>query len=70
MKPARPPAGVRLALTVSQPASKMIDQLLGTGLYGRNRAEVAQRLLYQALRGEEQALRAVEQVIARRRGGR
>lgn len=48
---------VRLALTISTPASSMLDELLRTGLYGRTRAEVAQRLLYLALRGEEVARR-------------
>jgi hypothetical protein len=38
--------GVRLALTVSPVVSEAIDNLLATGLFGRSRAEVAQRLLY------------------------
>jgi hypothetical protein len=38
--------GVRLALTVSPIVSEAIDNLLATGLFGRSRAEVAQRLLY------------------------
>lgn len=42
--------GVRLALTISPRANKAIDELLATGLYGRSRAEVAQRFVYQGLR--------------------
>lgn len=38
--------GVRISLTVSPQVSGALDHLLVLGLYGRTRAEVAQRLLY------------------------
>lgn len=42
--------GVRLSLTVSPQVSRYLDDLLRTGVYGRTRAEVAQRLLYAQVR--------------------
>ena len=45
--------GVRLSLTISPVASKMIDKLLATGLFGiHGRAGVAQELIYRGLREE------------------
>lgn len=49
MKPAYR-RGVRIDLTIAPAVSKMIDQLLATGLFGRTRAAVAQELLYRSLR--------------------
>lgn len=45
--------GVRLSLTVSPKAAKMLRQMLATGLWGRSQAEVAQRLIYQGLRDRD-----------------
>lgn len=42
--------GVRLSLTVSPQVSKYLDKLVAAGVFGRNRAEVAQRLLYAQIR--------------------
>jgi hypothetical protein len=42
--------GVRLSLTVSPQASEAIDALVATGYHGLNRAQCAQRLLYERLR--------------------
>lgn len=43
--------GIRLSLTISPQASKMIDDLLRTGLWGvSGRAGVAQELIYRGLR--------------------
>lgn len=45
--------GVRLTVTLSPIASRMIDRLLRSGLYGvRGRAGVAQELIYRGLRSE------------------
>jgi hypothetical protein len=52
--------GVRLSITIAPKASAAIDMLLATGLYGRSRAEVAQRFVYDRLReveGPQQLLR-------------
>lgn len=45
--------GVKLSLTVSPVVSDVINKFLATGLYGRSRSEVAQRLLYDKIRTEE-----------------
>lgn len=45
--------GVRLSLTVSPQVSDMLDELLSTGLFGLNRAKVAQRLLDRALLADD-----------------
>jgi hypothetical protein len=42
--------GVRLSITIAPKASAMLDELLATGLFGRSRAEVAQRFVYAGLR--------------------
>lgn len=42
--------GVRLSITIAPKASTMLDELLATGLFGRSRAEVAQRFVYEGLR--------------------
>ena len=44
--------GVRLAITVAPKASADLDRLLATGLFGRSRAEVAQRFIYQGLQAQ------------------
>lgn len=41
--------GVRVSITVAPKVSVMIDELLATGLFGFNRAEVFQRLVYRSL---------------------
>lgn len=60
--------GVRLSITIAPKASAMLDQLLATGLYGRSRAEVAQRFVYEGLRdpGNNEVLATV---AARSRSG-
>lgn len=55
--------GVRLSLTVSPQVSRYIDRLARTGLHGRNRAEVAQRLLYAQVREIE--VREVQKAVFR-----
>ena len=42
--------GVRIAITIAPKAAKALDRLLATGLYGRTRAGVAQRFVYEGLR--------------------
>lgn len=50
--------GVRLSLTISPQASKMIDDLLRSGLWGvHGRAGVAQELVYRGLREQLKAPR-------------
>ena len=61
--------GIRLAITVAPAVSNLLDDLLATGLYGRSRAEVAQRGLYAWLRGE-QASGIVETVRLKSRVGK
>lgn len=49
--------GVRLQVTLSPQASKMIDKLLSTGLFGiHGRAGVAQELIYRGLREIEKPI--------------
>jgi hypothetical protein len=42
--------GVRVSVTIAPRASAMLDELLLTGLYGRNRAAIAQEFIYRGLR--------------------
>lgn len=51
--------GVRLDITIAPKASKAIDRLLASGLYGLSRAEVAQRFVYAGLREAEKFWREV-----------
>lgn len=50
--------GVRLAVTIAPRCSQSIDDLLETGLFGRSRAEVAQRMIYRFL--QEPSTREME----------
>lgn len=59
--------GVRIELTISPQVSAMLDRLLAIGLFGRNRAHVAQGLLYRALRSDEVRVFAERGVPRRRR---
>lgn len=61
--------GVRLALTISPQVSRAIDKLLATGLYGRSRAEVAQRFVYDRLRELEPPLKLRPRPVRRIKGG-
>ena len=44
--------GVRLSLTISPQVDKVLLKLLRGGLHGRTKSEVAQRLLYLAVRDQ------------------
>lgn len=45
--------GGRISLTLSPGASRALDDLLAHGLFGSNRAAVAQELIYRGLRSDE-----------------
>lgn len=64
--------GIRLSITIAPKASAMLDELLATGLYGRSRAEVAQRFVYEGLRdpGNNEVLAAVAARSRPRTGGK
>lgn len=40
----------RISIALSDQAHAMVDQLLATGIHGRSKADVVQRLVYQELR--------------------
>ena len=45
--------GVRIQVTMAPRVSAMLDDLLSTGLFGFNRADVANRLICRALNSPE-----------------
>ena len=50
--------GVRIQATIAPIVSKDIDDLLATGLFGLNRAEIIQRFIYDGVRRNIEFLRA------------
>lgn len=50
--------GVRVQATIAPVVSQDIDDLLSTGLFGRSRAEVLQRFIYDGVRAHMHFVRA------------
>jgi hypothetical protein len=59
---------VRLRVTISPQAARALDQLLATGLYGVDRQEAAQRLIYDRLQRFLPAEKLQPRPAARARG--
>lgn len=59
--------GIRIAVTLSPQAARQLVDMAASGLWGRTRAEVAQRLIYGGLRDYEVEAGAAERTRKGRR---
>ena len=57
-----------LRVTVSVQAEKLLEQLAGQGIYGRNSAEVAARFIDEALKGFVDKPKLSIERVAKRKG--
>ena len=58
----------RVSTTISPKASKMLDEMLATGLWGLNRAQVVREAIYRTLR-EREVRPILDHVLGRKGGG-